>query len=54
MARDACYAPVSRLLLLLDVVDRGICSNREREGRGLFVVLPVGTTTSGGMLRLAL
>ena len=53
MARDVCCAPVSRPLLLLDVVDCCISSDREREGRDLFVVLPVGTS-SGGTLRLAL
>ena len=42
-ARDVCCAPVSWSLLLVDVVDCCLSSDREREGRSLFVVLPVGT-----------
>lgn len=51
MVRDACCARVSQPLVV-DDVDCGICCDREREGRGLFVVLPV--TTNGGKLRFAL
>ena len=41
MARDACCARASRpVVVVVDVVDCGICSDLERAGGGLFVVLP--------------
>src|SRR5258708_23370786 len=38
MPRDACCARVARLVLLVGVVDRRICV--DREGRGFFLVSP--------------
>ena len=54
MARDVCCAPVSGPLLLLDVVDYCISSDRERERRVSSWSCRLILTSSGGTLRFAL